>query len=62
VAKIDPYDRRYILMLAAFAAGARRLCEVTTDANALRVYLTSMHGHQLAMDRAVEAAMRRAGV
>jgi hypothetical protein len=59
--QIDPYDRQFILMLADFAASTRRLCEVTTDADALRAYLTSMTGHQLAMDRAVEAAIRRAG-
>lgn len=60
MATIDRHDRQYILMVASFAAGARRLCEVTPCADALRVYLTSMTGWQIELDRAVERAMRRA--
>jgi hypothetical protein len=59
VPRIDRYDRRYILMLAGFAASARRLCEVTPCADALRIYLTTMTGWQLELDRAVEKALGR---
>jgi hypothetical protein len=57
---IDPIDRRTILLANNQAATFAKLCEVTVSLEAMRLYLTRLHAWTVDLDRAIEAAERRA--
>lgn len=59
---IDRVDARYILLLNAQAATFSKLAQVTTSDGARGVYLASMLTWQGDLERAVFAAMQRAGI
>lgn len=58
VAKLDPSDRRFILLLNDQAATFRKLAEVTTGPSR-EIYLAGLGAYLTRVEFALEAALRR---